>query len=43
MNIKHGGCHDCKSKEQEFLKSVSNPATPMMGKAICDKCLKGEK
>ena len=36
---KHGGCHDCGSKEQEILKSVVNPLTPGFGKAVCDKCL----
>ncbi|GAF63617.1 hypothetical protein BTS2_0508 [Bacillus sp. TS-2] len=38
--IKHGGCHDCGSKEQESLVSISNPITPMMGKAVCDSCKK---
>lgn len=37
--VKHGGCFDCGTKEQEILKSTPNPKTPLMGKAVCDKCL----
>ncbi|WP_281172618.1 hypothetical protein [Aneurinibacillus terranovensis] len=42
-DVKHGGCHDCGSKLQEVLKSIENPATPLMGKAVCDGCLKKQK
>jgi hypothetical protein len=38
--VKHGGCHDCKSTNQDELISVPNPLTPMMGKAVCNECLK---
>ena len=38
MTVKHGGCYDCKSKEQKILTSIPNPQTLGMGKAVCDKC-----
>lgn len=37
-DVKHGGCYDCKSKEQKVLTSIRNPATTGMGKAVCDAC-----
>lgn len=36
--IKHGGCHDCKLKEQPVLKSVSVKGE-IMSIALCDKCI----
>lgn len=38
-NVKHGGCAICKNKEQEILTSVMMPGE-VMGKALCDKCIK---
>jgi len=37
--VKHGGCAVCKSKDQEILSSVKVPGE-VMGKAVCDVCLK---
>ncbi|MEK3744746.1 hypothetical protein NST23_18865 [Brevibacillus sp. FSL K6-0770] len=40
--VKHGGCADCKSKEQTVLSSVDVPGQTV-GKAVCDKCLSQQK
>lgn len=39
-DVKHGGCADCQSKEQEVLTSI-DPQRPgqMTGIAVCDKYL----
>ena len=39
-DVKHGGCFDCGDKSQEILKSIPNPKSPLIGKAVCDKCAK---
>jgi hypothetical protein len=36
--VKHGGCKECGSKDQEILTSVKLPGE-FMGIALCDKCL----
>ena len=36
--VKHGGCYDCKSKDQKILTSIPIPHAGI-GKAVCDKCL----
>lgn len=37
-NIKHGGCYECKGKEQEILKSMQDPRNPITSIAVCDPC-----
>lgn len=36
--VKHGGCHECKSKEQGVLKSIQDPRNPTVNIAVCDRC-----
>jgi len=38
MQVKHGGCQRCKTKDQEILKSVLLKGE-VMGFALCDVCV----
>jgi hypothetical protein len=38
MDVKHGGCFDCGSTEQEILESVMVLAPKMQSIAVCRGC-----
>lgn len=42
MNVKHGGCYECKSTDHQVLISVRIP-NQVMSAAVCPPCSDSEK
>ena len=43
MTVKHDGCHDCGSKEDEYLKSVTcYRKGKLANAALCGRCFRKE-
>lgn len=44
MEVKHGGCYDCGTKNQEILKSVTAfRGGKVVSVGLCDICFKKEQ